>query len=46
MQRLKAGKYLIVSGEDSPYDDDDGIEFDMGMPDDSGEEVKKYRRIC
>lgn len=45
-KRLKAEKEIPDSfrlGEDNPYDiDDDGIDFDMGIPDDeSGEEEDK-----
>ena len=45
-KRLKSEKEIPESfqnlGEDNPYDvDDDGIEFDMGMPDDSDDEIKE-----
>ncbi len=44
-KRLKAEKEIPESfrlGEDNPYNiDDDGIEFDMGMPDDSDDDEVK-----
>ena len=43
-KRLKSEKEIPDSfrlGEDNPFENvDDGIEFDMGMPDDSDDEVK------
>ena len=45
LRDLKSEKEIPDSfrlGEDNPYDiDDDGIEFDMGMPDDSDDDTKE-----